>query len=180
MVSRPLRNPAGPRTITALNATGHVIPSASRIIEPSDRVRWWEKPEKLPLRPVPAHSKRPPWPGAAVGPCRRNDSALWPAHHRASLLLLHGHRVLPAPLDTATLLDARHPGRIPAPISLMTPVRGMPGLYNAPAGWHGQLTARRHGASWLVVAGGSGLAQRIEVLVHLRARIALPERSAAG
>jgi hypothetical protein len=56
----------------------------------------------------------------------------------------------------------------------------MPGLFNAPAGWHGQLTARRNGASWLVVAGGSGLVQRIELLSHLRARIALPRRAGAG
>jgi hypothetical protein len=159
-----------------------VLPNESRIVEPGDKVRWWEKPEKLPS-----------------GPCQLTASGLpglapqW--GHVATAIQPYGQRIIGRaffsctdteyymrgwPLDTAILLDAQHPGRIPAPIPLMTPVRGMPGLFNASAGWHGQLTARRDGASWLVVAGGSGLAQRIEVLSHLRARIALPRRAATG
>jgi hypothetical protein len=39
--------------------------------------------------------------------------------------------------------------------------------------WHGDITAVRHANAWLVVAGGSGLSQRIDVLRHLTASIAL-------
>lgn len=71
------------------------------------------------------------------------------------------------PLDTAILLDAAHPGAPPAAISGLTPVPTAPGIYNGPGDFHGELTAMRHGNAWLIVAGGSGLTQRVEVLRHL-------------
>jgi hypothetical protein len=71
------------------------------------------------------------------------------------------------PLETAILLDAQRPGARPAAIPGAHPVRGAPGVYDAPGAFNGELTARRDGNAWIVVAGGSGLAQRLEVLRHL-------------
>lgn len=71
------------------------------------------------------------------------------------------------PLDAAILLDAAHPGAAPAPIPGLLPVRGDSGYFNGPGDFQGALTATRRGDAWLVVAGGSGLAQRLEVLRHL-------------
>ena len=75
------------------------------------------------------------------------------------------------PLQTALLVDAQHPGRPPAPIPSMAPISGAPGMFKAPGGWHGEITAVRHGNAWLVVAGGRGLSQRVQVLRHLSARV---------
>ncbi len=61
------------------------------------------------------------------------------------------------PLESAILLDAQHPGSAPAAIPGMTPVAGAPGLFNAPGGFDGEITAVRQPNRWLVVAGGSGL-----------------------
>ncbi len=77
------------------------------------------------------------------------------------------------PLDAAILLDAAHPGAVPAAIPGVTPVPAAPGFFNGPGDFKGELTATRHGNAWLVVAGGSGLAQRIEVLRHLTPIIGL-------
>jgi hypothetical protein len=77
------------------------------------------------------------------------------------------------PLDAAILLDAAHPGAVPAAIPGLTPVPAAPGFFNGPGDFKGELTATRHGNAWLVVAGGSGLAQRIEVLRHLTPTIKL-------
>jgi hypothetical protein len=75
------------------------------------------------------------------------------------------------PLETAILLDAQRPGARPAPIPGMAPIPRMHATFNAPADWDGDITAVRHGNAWLVVAGGSGLPQRLEVLRHLTATI---------
>jgi hypothetical protein len=73
------------------------------------------------------------------------------------------------PLDTAVLLDARQPGRALDPIPGGIPVAGHPGFVNLVLGsGPGSMTARRIGNAWLVVAGGAGLAQRLEVLGALR------------
>jgi hypothetical protein len=77
------------------------------------------------------------------------------------------------PLETAILLDAQHPGTAPAAIPVMHGVRGAPGVYEARGAFDGDLTARRQGNAWLVVAGGSGPGQRLEVLHHLKTTIAL-------
>jgi len=77
------------------------------------------------------------------------------------------------PLDAAVLLDAAHPGTTPAAIPGLVPVRESAGFFNGPGDFKGELTATRFGNSWLVVAGGSSLAQRIQVLRHLTATIKL-------
>ncbi len=78
------------------------------------------------------------------------------------------------PLDAALLLDAAHPGSAPAAIPGLWPVRGHDGVFNGPGDFKGELTATRFGNAWLVVAGGSGSAQRLQLLSHLKATISLP------
>jgi hypothetical protein len=77
------------------------------------------------------------------------------------------------PLDAAILLDAAHPGGAPAAIPGLSPVPGRAGYVNGPGDFKGALTAVRRGNAWLVVAGGSGLSQRIDVLSHLTATVKL-------
>jgi hypothetical protein len=77
------------------------------------------------------------------------------------------------PLDAAILLDAAHPGVPPAAIPGLTPVPGQRGYLNGPGDFKGELTATRLRDAWLVVAGGSGVAQRIEVLRHLTPTVKL-------
>jgi hypothetical protein len=82
------------------------------------------------------------------------------------------YRFAHSSLDAAVLLDAAAPAlAAPVPLPGQAPVRRHPGLYSAP-GWNGQLLGRRVGNAWLVVEGGATLKQRIEVLSHLRARVA--------
>ena len=68
------------------------------------------------------------------------------------------------PLDAAILLDAAKPGATPAAIPGLTPVKGEHAYFNGPGDFKGELIATRYGNAWLIVAGGSGLAQRVHVL----------------
>jgi len=139
------------------------------------QIRWWEKPQR-----------------GASGPCRIRASGLaalepeW-GHLAATIkpypLKIIGRAFFSCadseyylhnwPLETAILLDAQHPGSAPAPIPGMKPMPDTAGLFSAPGDWHGDITAVRHGDAWLLVAGGSGLAQRVQVLRHLTADISL-------
>jgi hypothetical protein len=65
----------------------------------------------------------------------------------------------------AVLLDARRPGQSLGPIPGAKPVPGLPDIVDLEGG---SLTARRIGNAWLVVQGGSGAAQRRQVLAALR------------
>jgi hypothetical protein len=78
------------------------------------------------------------------------------------------------PLDAAILLDAAHPGSPPAAIPGLAPVAADPGYFNGAGDFKGELTATRFANAWLVIAGGSGLAQRIDVLRHLTPRVTFP------
>lgn len=72
------------------------------------------------------------------------------------------------PLDAGVLLDARHPGTRPAPLPDMKAVPRHPGVFAAP-GDGGMLVGRRVGNAWLVVDGGNGVQQRLEVLARIHA-----------
>jgi hypothetical protein len=136
-------------------------------------IHWWERPH--PLAPGPCQIRahglpalQPQWGHVA--------SSIRP--YRAQIIgraffscidteyYLHNW-----PIETAILLDAEHPGRAPAAIPGMRAIRGTPGLFDAPGDWHGEITALRHGNAWLVVAGGSGLYQRLQVIRHLSASV---------
>jgi hypothetical protein len=137
------------------------------------RIHWWEKPWSPPPGPcsLSAHglpSLEPQWGHVAAAirpyPAKIIGRAFFSCVDTE--YYLHGW-----PLETAILLDAQHPGSTPAPIPGMKPVPTAPGLFAAPGDPHGEITAARRGNAWLVVAGGSGPAQRITVLRHLRANV---------
>jgi hypothetical protein len=83
------------------------------------------------------------------------------------------YRLQHSSLDVAVLLDAAHPGTLPAAIPGLEPVSRARGIFNGPGAFQGDITATRRGATWLVVAGGSGPAQRIRVLRHVSATVTL-------
>ncbi|MFZ0088352.1 MAG: hypothetical protein WAL63_02515 [Solirubrobacteraceae bacterium] len=86
------------------------------------------------------------------------------------------------PLQAAVLLDGHRPGQVLEPIPGARPVPGHPELVNLPLGRlplnydapisadspQFSMTAKRVGKAWLVVQGGYGLAQRVQVLNSLR------------
>jgi len=86
------------------------------------------------------------------------------------------------PLQAAVLLDGHRPGQVLGPIPGARPIPGQPDMVNLPLGRVSlnydtpisadspqfSLTAKRVGNAWLVVQGGSGLAQRVHVLNALR------------
>jgi hypothetical protein len=83
-------------------------------------------------------------------------------------------------LEAAVLLDAEHPGATPAALPYRTPAPGAAGVFDAPGGvtrggrgGSNNLTAARLHGAWLVVTGGSGPAQQLELLRHLHATIHL-------
>jgi hypothetical protein len=168
------------RTLRAIDANGKAIAPSEPIwgtgAPPVQvRIRWWQKPQPLPSGPcqIRAHGLaglQPQW-GHVASAIRAYPGKLI---GRAFFSCIDTEYYLRNwPLEAAILLDAQTPGRIPAPIPDMKSVSGARGLYNAPGDWHGEITAVRRGDVWLVVAGGSGLAQRIEVLRHLSARVSL-------
>ncbi len=83
-------------------------------------------------------------------------------------------------LQAAVLLDAEHPGATPAALPYMTASAVAAGVFDAPGGFMGgghagnsNLTAERLPGAWLVLTGGSGHAQQLEVLRHLHAAVHL-------
>lgn len=164
-----------PVQLTALDARGRPLPRARVVDGPAVTARWWRRPQPIPAGPcgLQAHGL----PGL---------SAQW--GHVASAILPFGAPIVGRaffscidteyyfqkwPFDAAILVDAQHPGAVPAPLPGMTPVSGAPGYYDAPAQWREAGTARRLGDAWLLLAGGRDLAQRLEVLRHLTATVAL-------
>ena len=80
------------------------------------------------------------------------------------------------PLQVAVLLDGHRPGQILRSIPGARPVPGQPDIVSLATGQFPTssftrnfgVTAKRVGNAWLVVQGGSGLAQRVQVLNALR------------
>jgi len=170
--------PGPGRTLTALGRDGQALPRFTPARGPAVASRWWQRPN-----------------AAAAGPCALRAhglpglSARW--GHVASALLPYGQPISGRaffscidteyflrgwPMDAAILLDAQHPGSPPAPLPEMRPLAGAPGFFALPGTWQGAITAERFPRWWLVLAGGSGPAQRLEVLRHLRASVSPPGR----
>jgi hypothetical protein len=80
------------------------------------------------------------------------------------------------PLQVGVLLDGHRPGQVLGPIPVARPVPGQPEMVNLATGHFPSslfsrnfgVTAKRVGNAWLVAQGGSGLAQRVQVLNSLR------------
>jgi hypothetical protein len=63
-------------------------------------------------------------------------------------------------LDSAVLLNARHPGAEPPPLPAMQPLTGHPGIFTSP-GFAGERVARRIPSAWLVVEESDQIGLRI-------------------
>jgi hypothetical protein len=80
------------------------------------------------------------------------------------------------PLQVGVLLDGHQPGQTLGPIPGALPISGQPEMVDLPTGQFPSslftrnfgVTAKRVGNAWLVAQGGSGLAQRVQVLNALR------------
>lgn len=161
------------KSLLAVDAHGRAIGASEPIWGTAGAgagdVRWWQAPQLPPPGPCELHARgipglkpewghvasaTPPYPGRIVG--RAFASCIDTEYY------LHNW-----PLDVAILLDAQQPGRTPAPIPGMKPIPGAPGVFSAAGDWNGELAVVRRGPAWLVVAGGSGARQRLEVLHHL-------------
>jgi hypothetical protein len=174
--------PAGARALGALDREGRKLPQPTFSSGPAIASRWWKRPAapargpcRLETRGLPALSAR--W-GHVASALRPYDR---PIDGRAFFSCIDTEYYLHNwPLQAAILLDADRPGRTPAALPEMTPVAGAPGVFASPGTWQGALSALRLPHSWLVVAGGNGPAQRLEVLRHLVATVSLPARVRSG
>jgi hypothetical protein len=86
-------------------------------------------------------------------------------------------------VQTAILLDARHPGSPPPMLPDATPVIGHPGFINEPITQlrrSTNITARRIGNAWLVLETRDPLAQRIAILNELGACVHLSGAPCTG
>jgi hypothetical protein len=175
----------GPTKIPTLAALpldryGNVIPTRSTALYGSF-ASFWQAPSAVTpnIQEPPYHGPTHPLPGVCElaqhgSPALRPEwghtiSAVSPANDSIGELFLscldteyylHGW-----PLQVGVLVDARRPGHVLGLIPGATPVLGYPGTVDSAGG---SLTARRIGNAWLVVQGGSGVAQRMQVLGALR------------
>ena len=100
--------------------------------------------------------------------------------HIADVVNLLDFEGLEATLEAAVLLDDKHPGVTPAALPYLRAAPGATGVFQAPAGimrgghtGSNNLAAERLLGAWLVIAGGSGPAEQLELLRHLHATIHL-------
>ncbi len=70
------------------------------------------------------------------------------------------------PLEVNVLLDAAHPGALPASLPAMRPVARHPGVFQGP-GVEGEMVARRIRRAWVIVAKGEGFMQRLKMLERI-------------
>jgi hypothetical protein len=161
-------------TLVPLDVHGRVIPTIAQANRRAT-IRWWERPGSAPRGPCQLRSRginalTPEWGHVAGAILPSPDRIIGRAFFSCidTEYYLHGW-----PLDAAILLDAAHPGTQPAAIPGLRAMASAPGYVNGPGDSHGDLTATRVGNAWLVVAGGSGSAQRLAVLRHLNATIRL-------
>jgi hypothetical protein len=172
----PPPGPITPQPLLALDAQGHILRSTHPAAAgPSVRTIWWKRPTALPKGPCQIHAHGvpgllPEWGHVAASIAPYPEQIVGRAFYSCIDTEYYLHNW---PLETSILLDAQHPGAFPAAIPGMKPITGEPGLFWAPGDWHGEITATRNGNAWVVVAGGSGLHQREEVLGHLKASVHL-------
>lgn len=172
----PGSRPLGPSSLVPLDAEGQPIQYKPNNRTPSQgKVRSWEYPAATPdgscglrasgLSGLTAQSGKVlsgvrPYPAALVGG------------------QIAGHAFLPCvsvlyhlrgmPLQALILLDAANPHARVAALPDFKPVRGAPEFVD-----QGGLTARRQGGAWLIVSQGAGVAQRVQLLRHLRGLVSL-------
>lgn len=166
----------GPSSLTPLDAQGQPIHYKANNLDPSQgTIHSWEYPASTPVGACGLRAN------GISGLTAQSGKALsavrsYPAGRVGGQIA--GHAFLPCvsvlyhlegePLQAAILLDAAHPGTRAASLPDFKPVHGAPGVVD-----EGGLTARREGGAWLIVGQGSGVAQRVELLRHLRGIVKL-------
>lgn len=167
VVSRPV-------PVEALNAQGQAIPSGKPwprprpTTVPRRTTVYWAPPQAPPSLPCSLHSGaipglEPQWGTVATRLARVPGAPSAAFLSCVDTEFYWDHWAL----EAAVLLDADQPGSEPAALPQMHEVPGHPGVFDAPGGVQGDLTARRIGDTWLVVQGGDGLEQRLAVLSDL-------------
>ncbi len=166
----------GPRSLVALDAEGQPIGSKPQRETPAQAmVRSWDYPGRTPEGSCGLRASPMPGLTAQGG---RVATAIRPYTASGGGQQIVGHAFLPCvsveyhlqdtPLRALILLDAAHPSARAAMLPDFNPVSGTPGFFD-----QGGLTAKREGNTWLIVAQGSGVAQRVELLRHLTALVKL-------
>jgi hypothetical protein len=167
-VVTPVKKPAP--ALVALDAQGQPIAQRQANTPFQGTVHPWRYPRRPPQGPCQLRASGLPGLSARNGEVA---SAIRPFPGQ-----LIGHAFLPCiatvyhlqhlPLRAMIVLDAAHPRARAAALPDWKPVRGAPGFFA-----EGGLTAKRSGGAWLIVAQGSGLAQRMSLLRHLAPTIKL-------
>jgi hypothetical protein len=161
------------KSLRAIDASGKPIGASEPVWGASERagarIRWWQTPQPVPAGPCQIRARGMPGLEAEWG---HVATAVRPSagkiEGRAFFSCIDTEFYLHKwPLDAAILLDAQRPGRPPASIPEMRQVPRAPGVFEAPGDWNGPIAATRRGHAWLVVAGGRGASQRLQVLRHL-------------
>jgi hypothetical protein len=160
-------------------------------IAPDAVTRWWPLPGfTVPYHHPGYHGRTHPGPGvcelaqhglpALHAEFGHTVATISPVHDALGEVFLScidaGYYLHGWPLNVAVLLDGRQPGQVLGPIPGARPVPGQPEMVNLATGQFPSslfsrnfgVTAKRVGNAWLVAQGGSGLAQRLQVLNSLR------------
>jgi hypothetical protein len=168
--------PPGPRSLLPLEADGRTVSSKPQRMTPLQAVvRSWTYPRRAPEGSCGLRASSMPGLTVQSG---QVATAISPYSARAGGRQIVGHAFLPCvsvhydlrstPLRALILLDAAHPSARAAALPDFKPVSGSPRFFE-----QGGLTARREGNAWLIVAQGTGAAQRVELLRHLTALVRL-------
>lgn len=161
------RRPPGP-TLEPIDARGHPIPQRRANMPFQATVRSWRYPSKpldgacqLHVEGLPGISARA---GQVATAIRAFPGQL--TGHAFLACISTTYRLQGVPIRAMIVLDSAQPSSRAAALPDFKPVPGAPGFYS-----EGGLTAHRAGDYWLVAGQGSDLAQRIQVLLHLRATV---------
>jgi hypothetical protein len=156
--------------LTALDASGRAIPGSFYESPPKEPARYWQYPQRQPQGRCPLTARRGSGVHAGLGEVL---TAIVPdpgiiGHAYLSCTEV-GFRFHATWLTAAVLLDAKHPGALPAVLPDMRPVPGAPGVFDrSSASLPEGIAARRVGNAWLVVKGQAGVGQRVQALRALR------------
>lgn len=163
----------GPPHLTALDATGRVIPGGPNEQPPSEPTRSWSAPQRPAGGACPLSVRRGSGmqvqAGLVIAAAVPDPGIIGHAFLSCATLAL---RAGSSQMLAALLVDARHPGAFPATLPDMRSVPGAVGVFTRaePLGLRarGNLIAERVGDAWLVVASAESPRQGLNALRALR------------
>jgi hypothetical protein len=160
----------GAPRVTALDGAGRRIPGSFYESPPREPARYWQSPQRELQGRCPLTARR----GSGVRPGLGEVlTAIVPdpgiiGHAYLSCVEV-GFRFHDVWLTAAVLLDAKHPGELPAALPDMRPVPGAPGVLDRSSPFLPEgFSALRVGSAWLVVQGEASVSQRVRALRALR------------